>query len=229
MLPDSATPMHIGGLIFPRVDQLDFTGPFEVLSRVPDSTFHVLWKDKVPVRDVRGLILTPDMTFAEAPALDVLLVPGGYGQQDLMNDETFLAFLRQQAGSARYVLSVCTGALLCGAAGLLHGRRATTHWSVHDLLPYFGAIAVDQRVVVDGSLITAAGVTSGIDGALTLAALLCGDRVAQQIQLAIQYAPDPPFQSGTPTTAPQEILEGARNSVRSITEARLLTARSRKW
>jgi cyclohexyl-isocyanide hydratase len=136
--------MHltIGAIVFPRVDQIDFTGPYEVLSRIPDSTFHVLWKDRTPVRDVTGLILTPDTAFAEAPPLDLLVVPGGYGQQDLMEDETVLSFIREQAAHATYTFSVCTGALICGAAGLLRGRKATTHWSAFHLLEYFGAIPI---------------------------------------------------------------------------------------
>jgi len=216
--------LNIGALVFPRMDQIDFTGPFEVLSRVPDSSFHVIWKEKVPVVDVMGLVLTPQMTFSEAPRLDVLVVPGGYGQEDLMEDEAALSFLRAQAANARYIYSVCTGALICGAAGLLRGVRSTTHWASFHLLPYFGAIPVDSRVVVDGRHISAAGVTAGIDGALTLASLLRGDLAARQIQLAIEYAPEPPFQSGTPKTAPAEVLEAAREEVREITAARLATA-----
>ncbi len=217
--------LDIGGVIFADVDQSDFTGPFEVLARLPGARFHVIAKEKRPVRDVHGLILTPEESFAEAPRLDVLLVPGGYGQQALMDDEVTLAFLRDQAASARFVFSVCTGALICGAAGLLRGVRATTHWSAFHLLPYFGAIPVEERVVVDGKMVSAAGVTAGLDGALRLAALLCGDRIAQQIQLAIEYAPEPPFAGGTPRTASKEILEAAGRAIGEIAEARLATAR----
>lgn len=224
--PPATDHLHIGAVLFPQVDQIDFTGPFEVLSRLPNSTFHVLGKEKAPVRDVKGLLLTPEETFRQAPQLDVLLVPGGWGQQQLMEDEPTLAFLREQAASAQYVFSVCTGALLCGAAGLLNGKRATTHWSALQLLPYFGATAVDQRVVVDDHLVSAAGVTAGIDGALRLAALLCGDQAAQEIQLNIQYAPEPPFRSGTPATAPPEVLRAQTETFRSITEARFATARA---
>jgi cyclohexyl-isocyanide hydratase len=206
------------------MDQIDFTGPFEVLSRVPDSSFHVIWKEKEPIQDVKGLFLTPTMTFLEAPRLDVLVVPGGYGQQELMEDEVVLSFLREQAAHAKYVYSVCTGALLCGAAGLLKNVRSTTHWASFDLLRYFGATPVDSRVVVDGKHVSAAGVTAGIDGALTLAALLRGNLAAQQIQLLIEYAPEPPFHSGTPKTAPPEVLKAAREEVREITAARLETA-----
>lgn len=223
--PPGAAPLQIGGIVFPRVDQIDLTGPFEVLSRLPNATFHVLWKERKPVPDVKGLLLTPTLTFDEAPPLDVLVVPGGWGQQELMDDETVLRFIRSQAARSRYVFSVCTGALLCGAAGLLKGVRATTHWSAFHLLPYFGAVPVDERVVVTERIVSAAGVTAGLDGALRLAALLRGDRVAQQIQLGIQYAPQPPFHSGTPATAPPEVLAAERQAVSRLTTARLETAR----
>ena len=218
--------MRMGGLVFPGTDQMDFTGPFEVLSLIPNSTFHTLWKDLQPVRDRRGLVLTPDTVLASAPGLDVLLVPGGHGQEALMDDDEVLEFLRSQARSARYVFSVCTGALLCGAAGLLRGVRATTHWNSFHLLPYFGAIPVDARVVVDGKHISAAGVSAGIDGALRLAQLLGGDRLAQGIQLNMQYAPEPLFPGGTPQTSPPEIVAAASAAVREISERRLATAKS---
>ena len=217
-------PIEIGAIVFPRMDQMDFTGPFEVLSRIPDARFHVLWKDKAPVRDIKGLILTPEMTFAEAPQLDVLVVPGGWGQEQLMDDEAVLSFIRTQAAHATYVFSVCTGALLCGAAGLLKGVRANTHWAAFHLLEYFGAIPTDERVVVDGKHVSAAGVTAGIDGALRLVSLLRGDRLAQQIQLAMQYAPEPPFASGSPQTAPPEVLDAVRAAGREIAQIRLATA-----
>lgn len=217
--------LKIGAIVFPKIDQLDFAGPFEIFSRLPDSTFHILWKEKTPVRDMRGLILTPDTTFSEAPPLDLLIVPGGYGQEALMDDETVLSFIRKQAGQAKYVMSVCTGALTCGAAGLLRGRKATTNWTVFHLLEYFGAIPVNERVVVDGKLVSTAGVTAGIDGALLVAALLRGPRAAEQIQLYIEYAPEPPFRSGTPKTAAPDVVEAARNAGRAIAEARLETAK----
>ncbi|MDB5610151.1 MAG: AraC family transcriptional regulator [Bradyrhizobium sp.] len=161
----------------------------------------------------------------DAPQLDVLHVPGGFGQEALMEDEEVLGWIRQQAAGARNVFSVCTGALLCGAAGLLRGRRATTHWASFHLLPFFGAIPANERVVVDGNFVFAAGVTAGIDGALRLAAELRGDAAAQAIQLYMVYAPEPPFDSGTPETAPAAILEQARQSVRGITVQREETAR----
>src|SRR5215469_4227620 len=204
--------LTIGALIFPRMDQIDFTGPFEVLSRIPDSTIHVIAKTKSPVRDIQGLILTPETHIAEAPEFDVLLVPGGYGQQELMNDEEVLSLVRNHFAAGRLVFSVCTGALLCGAAGVLRGRQATTHWAAWNLLPYYGATPVRSRVVVDGHLITAAGVTAGVDAALVVASLLRGEAIAQEIQLSIEYAPNPVFHSGTPETAPAEVLHAFNQS-----------------
>jgi len=218
--------MEIAALIFPDMDQMDFTGPFEVLSRLPGARVHLVWKELAPVRDAFGLILTPNAAIDSGlPALDVLLVPGGWGQVRLMDDEGILSWLRARAASARYVLSVCTGALTLGAAGLLQGRRATTHWNSFHLLPYFGAVAEDARVVADGNLISTAGVSAGIDGALRLAALLAGDAVAQRIQLEMQYAPEPPFASGTPAQAPEAVVRGAREGSARITAARLEVAR----
>lgn len=212
--------IRIGGLVFPEIDQADFTGPFEVLSRLPNSEFLVIGADLKPVRDVKGLILTPQITFRDAPALDLLLVPGGPGVNALMEDEPTLAFLRRQAAGARLVLSVCTGALLLGAAGLLRDRRATTHWTAHHLLPLFGALPQAARVVVDGSLVTAAGVTSGIDAALQVAAMLSGEHTAQEIQLSMEYAPAPPFASGSPATAPASVLAAVELSTRMLTAER---------
>jgi cyclohexyl-isocyanide hydratase len=217
--------LHIGSLLFEGVDQIDLTGPFEVLSRIPNATYRIYGKTAAPVRDLKGLLLTPDGTLADAPPLDVLHVPGGHGQEALMEDAEVLGWIRQQAAGASSIFSVCTGALLCGAAGLLKGRRATTHWASFHLLPYFGAIPVNERVVVDGAWVFAAGVTAGIDGALRLAAELRGDEAAQEIQLQIAYAPEPPFNAGTPETAPAAIVARARQSVLDVTAARERTAR----
>jgi cyclohexyl-isocyanide hydratase len=217
--------LQIGSLLFEGIDQIDLTGPFEVLSRVPNATYRIYARDAAPVRDVRGLRLTADAALAEAPSLDVLHVPGGYGQESLMEDAVVLDWVRRQASGALCVFSVCTGALICGAAGLLKGRRATTHWNSHHLLHHFGAIPVDARVVEDGALVTAAGVTAGIDGALTVAARLRGDEVAQLIQLTMAYAPEPPFDAGTPERAPPAVLERARAAAADITARRTETAR----
>lgn len=224
MIPHD-THLQVGSLLFEGVDQIDLTGPFEVLSRIPNSTYGLYGKTAGTVRDLRGLRLTPDAALADAPQLDVLHVPGGRGQEALMDDEEVLAWVRQQAAGAHSVFSVCTGALICGAAGLLRGRRATTHWASFHLLPFFGAVPVDERVVVDGRWVFAAGVTAGIDGALRLAAELRGDEAAQAIQLHMVYAPEPPFDSGTPGTAPAAVLEQARRSVAGITAQREATAR----
>jgi cyclohexyl-isocyanide hydratase len=217
--------LQIGSLLFEGLDQIDLTGPFEVLSRIPNSTYRIYGKTARTVRDIKGLRLTPDATLADAPPLDVLHVPGGFGQEALMDDEDVLAWIRQQAAGACSIFSVCTGALICGAAGLLKGRRATTHWASFHLLPLFGAIPVNERVVVEGSYGFAAGVTAGIDGALRLAAELRGDDAARMIQLNMAYAPEPPFDSGTPETAPPAILEQARQSVQAMTDRRETTAR----
>jgi cyclohexyl-isocyanide hydratase len=217
--------LQIGALIFPGVDQIDFTGPFEIFSRLPGATYHIIAKDKKPIRDTRGLILTPEKTYSEISRLDLLHVPGGPGQEALMDDEETLSFIREQAANANYIFSVCTGALILGAAGLLVGKRATTHWAAFHLLNYFGATPINERVVFDGKLVSTAGVTAGIDGALRVAALLCGERKAQEIQLDIQYAPEPPFNSGSVNTAPKEVVQTVRAAYQSLTDARLVTAR----
>ncbi len=217
--------LHIGSLLFEGLDQIDLTGPFEALSRISNSTYRLYAKDMAQVRDVRGLKLAPDADLAAAPPLDVLHVPGGFGQEALMEDEVVIDWIRRQAASALCVFSVCTGALLCGAAGLLIGRRATTHWSAFDLLPHFGAIPVNQRVVEDGNMVFAAGVTAGIDAALRVVARLRGDEEAQGIQLYMQYAPEPPFDAGSPDSAPAPIVARAREAAAAITAQREATAR----
>jgi cyclohexyl-isocyanide hydratase len=217
--------LRIGALVFPEMDQIDLTGPFEVLSRLPDSTFHLLGKEAKPVCDIKGFILTPEMSIAEVPPLDLLVVPGGWGQERLMEDEAVLGFIRKHAAQGGYIFSVCTGALICGAAGVLRGVKCTTHWAVFHLLKYFGAIPVEARVVIDGKHVSAAGVTAGIDGALLVASLLRGRQIAEEIQLSIEYAPEPPFSSGTPQTASPEVFQAVRGSYRQITERRLATAR----
>ena len=204
-------PLNIGLLLFPRLTQLDMNGPFEVFSRVAGAKVRLVWKTTDPVRSDTGLAMLPTTSFADCPQLDVVCVPGGPGVAALMEDEEVLAFLRRQAAGARYVTSVCTGALVLGAAGLLKGKRATTHWASHDFLAALGAIPVQGRVVRDGNLLTGGGVTAGIDFALTLAAELMSPEAAQAIQLQIEYAPAPPFRSGTPAEAPAAVLEAARS------------------
>lgn len=197
--------LHIGLLVFPKVQQLDLTGPYEVFATVPGVTVHLIWKDLDPVLASTGLSLTPTRTFADCPPLDVLCIPGGQGIDALLEDSQTLDFIRQQASTVNYLTSVCTGALVLGAAGLLHGRRATTHWASHDLLERFGAIAVHERVVRDGNLMSGGGVTAGIDFALTLVSELFDEELAQTVQLQLEYAPAPPFNAGHPSTAPESV------------------------
>jgi len=212
--------LQIGILVFPSVQQLDLTGPYDVFASIPDAKVHLIWKDRVPITSATGLVLAPTMTFAECPALDVLCVPGGSGINALLQDAEVLGFLRAQAARARYVSSVCTGSLVLGAAGLLKGRRATTHWASHDLLARFGAIPTRGRVVRDGNLFTAGGVTAGIDFGLTIVAELLGEAQAQMIQLGHEYAPEPPFRAGTPETAPPAVLAAARERLASMRKER---------
>jgi cyclohexyl-isocyanide hydratase len=218
--------LSIGFLIFPRLTQLDFTGPFEVLSRLPGAEVRMSWKEAGPVRSDTGLTILADTGFAECPQLDILCVPGGPGVAALMEDPAVLEFLGAQAAGARYVTSVCTGALVLGAAGLLRGKRATTHWASHDFLAALGATPVAARVVRDGHVFTGGGVTAGIDFALTIAAEIAGPAVAQAIQLQIEYAPAPPFNAGHPDTAPAEVLDAARSRGAAMrTEREALVAR----
>ncbi len=209
-MSQSSGGLEIGLLLFPGVTQLDLTGPYEVFARLPGTAVHLIAKSLEPVRSDRGLGLMPTTTLGDCPPLDVIVVPGGPGQQQLMEDAVVLGFLKLQAESARYVTSVCTGALVLGAAGLLRGYKATTHWLSLPLLPLFGAEPVEARIVVDRNRVTGGGVTAGIDFGLKLAALLKGEAVAQRIQLQIEYDPEPPFRSGSPKTAPEEIVAAAR-------------------
>ncbi len=202
--------LRIGMLVFPRMTQLDLTGPFEVFSRLPGAEMLLLWKTLEPIEADSGLRLLPYATLRECPPLDVICVPGGPGVNALMEDAEVTAWLRQRAEQVRYISSVCTGSLVLGAAGLLRGRRATSHWASRDLLGAFGAIPTAGRVVRDGNLFTGGGVTAGIDFALTMAAELAGPRAAQAIQLQLEYAPAPPFDAGTPDSAPSEVVAAAR-------------------
>ena len=207
-----ATEFVIGMVLFEGVTQLDLTGPYEVLARMPQTRVYLVAESMAPVRTEWGLTITPDVTFDDAPSLDMLCVPGGWGVNAHLDDERLLGFLRRQGAHARYVTSVCSGALLLGAAGLLRGYRATTHWLSLDLLPLFGAEPVDERVVVDRNRITGGGVTAGIDFALVVASELFGTAEAQRIQLAIEYRPAPPFDSGSPHTAPDEVRQAVTHA-----------------
>jgi cyclohexyl-isocyanide hydratase len=201
-----SAPLQIGLLVFPKVTQLDLTGPVQVLSRVPGAKLHLIWKRIEPVTSDSVLVLTPTITFADCPQLDVICVPGGAGSDDLLNDEEVLAFLRKQAEGAKFVTSVCTGSLVLGAAGLLRGYRAATHWTAMDNLAAFGAVPTKSRVVIDRNRVTGGGVTAGIDFALTLVSKLADETTAQAIQLGLEYNPAPPFNAGSPDTAPSDVL-----------------------
>jgi cyclohexyl-isocyanide hydratase len=197
--------LQIGLLVFPRLTQLDLTGPFEAFARIPDATVHLVAKTMDPVTSDVGLILTPTITLAECPDLDVVCVPGGPGINDLLVDDEVLDFLRRQGAQARWVTSVCSGGLVLGAAGLLDGYKATTHWASAAFLEAFGATRVDARVCVDRNRVTGGGVTAGIDFGLFLTGLLAGQETAERIQLYLEFAPEPPFAAGSPATAPAEV------------------------
>ena len=214
----------IGMLIFPRLTQLDMTGPYEVLARLPNTKVHLVAHTLAPVKTDRGMEIVPTMTLADCPQLDLVMVPGGPGQQDLMEDEIVLEFLRKQARGAKYMTSVCTGSLVLGAAGLLIGKRATSHWAALEHLKPLGAAPVSEKVVMDGNIITGAGVTSGIDFALRVAAVLEGEEVAKQIQLQIEYDPAPPFNSGSPKTASAELLALVERRLAKLNEERRVVA-----
>lgn len=202
--------LTFGLLVFPGVTQLDLTGPFEVVHRVPGAKVHVLWKTLDPVHADSGLGLLPTTTFADCPPLDVLLVPGGAGQVPLMADAEVLGFLREKAATARYVTAVCTGALVLGAAGLLRGYEAATHWAFMPFLEAFGATPREARVVVDRDRITGGGVTAGIDIALHIVAEAASPDAARTIELALEYDPEPPFGCGHPRRAPEPLVAAAR-------------------
>jgi cyclohexyl-isocyanide hydratase len=211
--------LHIGMLLFPRLTQLDLTGPFEIVSRLPDARVHLVWKDLDPIRTDTGLGMLPTTTMRDCPQLDVLFVPGGGGQNSLLDDGMTLEFLRTQAESARYVTSVCTGSLLLGAAGLLAGYKATTHWAFLDLLPLFGAHPTEGRVVIDRNRITAGGITAGIDFGLRIAAELVNEEFARGVELMLQYDPEPPFGCGHPRRADAALVARVQERL-SINERR---------
>ncbi|MBV8107410.1 MAG: DJ-1/PfpI family protein [Hyphomicrobiales bacterium] len=219
-MTERSSSIEIGFLVFPNVQQLDLTGPYEVLALWPRARVRLVAKTLDPVVSATRLVLTPDETYAGCPQLDVLCIPGGVGINALLTDAETLAFVRRQGEGARYVTSVCTGALVLGAAGLLRGRRATTHWASHHLLKPLGAIPVRERVVSDGKLMTGGGVTAGIDFALALVAELAGRDIAEAIQLNLEYAPAPPFHAGSPETAPTAVAEVVRSRLAPIVKER---------
>jgi cyclohexyl-isocyanide hydratase len=219
--------LRAGMLLFPGMTQLDLTGPFEVLARLPGCRVEIVAKARGPVRTDKGLVLDADADFTSAPQYDVLAIPGGPGTDDAILDRDTVEFVQRQALGARYIFGICTGSLLLGAAGLLRGRRSGGHWQARDLLSQFGAIVSDERMTVDGNIYTSGGVTAGIDMAIRVAAEIAGEDAAKQIQLQIEYDPEPPFRAGTPFVAPQEIVERARAATqerRHIREAAVMKA-----
>jgi transcriptional regulator GlxA family with amidase domain len=207
--------MRIAILIFDGLTALDAIGPYEVLSRLPGAELRFVAKQPGPKRtDTGALGVEADLAIADLPGPDVVLVPGGKGNRPLMRDSEVLDWLRVAHESSTWTTSVCTGALVLGAAGILDGKRATTHWAFLDRLSELGAEPVTERVVEDGKVITAAGVSAGIDMALTLAARIAGNEVAQAIQLGIEYDPRPPFDAGSPSKASPEVLELVRAAER---------------
>jgi cyclohexyl-isocyanide hydratase len=205
--------VRIGLVLFPNVTQLDLTGPAEVFGRMPGAEVTLLWKNLDPVSSDRGMRILPNATFKSCQSLDVICVPGGPGQIALMEDEETLQFLRRIAPDCRLITSVCTGSLVLGAAGLLAGYRATCHWSSLDQLSLLGAYPVNERVVRDRNRITGAGVTSGIDFGLTVVAELAGEEVAKEVQLQMEYDPEPPYQAGSPRSAPAELVAATRKKI----------------
>ncbi|NRD89614.1 thiamine biosynthesis protein ThiJ [Sphingopyxis sp. BSNA05] len=205
-MTDSPKPFHIVFLLFDGITQLDFTGPAQVLCRIPGAVVHTAAKEIKPIQTDSGFAILPSTGFTDCPQADLLCVPGGFGTRDVIQDEATLQFMRDQAAAARYVTSVCTGSLALGAAGLLEGRRATSHWAYTGLLEKFGATHEKARVVKDGNIITAGGVTSGIDFALTVVAEIAGQQWAESIQLSLEYDPHPPFDSGHPDVADPDLL-----------------------
>jgi cyclohexyl-isocyanide hydratase len=207
--------LQVGLLTFPGVQSLDLIGPYEVFSNLPGISVHLVWKDLEPIQASGGIRFWPTATFDTCPELDVICVPGGKGVDVLVEDRDTLAFVAHHAKRARFITSVCTGALVLGAAGLLRGRRATTHWAFMDLLAPFGATAVRERVVQDGNLVTGGGVTAGIDFALALARELVGEEEAQAVQLHLEYLPAPPFNAGSVDTAPAAVTSLVRERVKA--------------
>lgn len=218
------TPTTIVFLLFPGITQLDFTAPAQALCRMPGATLVGAAQSLDPIATDSGFAILPTHDFASAPQADILCVPGGHGVVDALGDAATIDFIARQAAGAAWVTSVCTGAFLLGRAGLLTGKRATTHWGYTQLLPLVGATYEAARIVEDGNVVTSGGVTSGLDFALTLIARIKGDAVAQAIQLAIEYDPAPPFAGGHPDRTPQAITDGLKGRVYDAAAARMEAA-----
>ncbi len=212
--------LSVGMVLYPLLTQLDLAGPYEIFARMPRTDVHLIATSPEPIPSEHGLTIAPTTDFDSAPPLDVLFVPGGPGQQPVMEDERFVSFLRKHGREARYVTAVCTDSLLLGAAGLLQGYRATTHWMFLELLRPLGAEPASERVVVDRNRITGGGVTAGIDFGLVVAAELFGEEMAKKIQLSIEYDPAPPFDSGSPKSAEAALVKSVSELGRELFENR---------
>ena len=218
-MAENLRPLQIGFVLFPSLTQLDLTGPWEVLTRLPNAACHLLSHDLAPVRSASGgLTLSPTLTYADCPQLDLICVPGGPGHLGAMKDGLLLAFLARQAPGCRYVMAVCTGSLVLAAAGLLRGYQATTHWMSLERLAAFGVKPVARRVVIDRDRITGGGVSAGIDFALAVVTELAGESLTREIQLQIEYEPEPPF-SGSPESADPAIVQAVRTKTRAYAAA----------
>jgi cyclohexyl-isocyanide hydratase len=218
------TPFHVVFAIFDQITQLDFTGPAQFLCRMPGAQVHVAAATLDPVMTDVGFAIVPTTTFADCPQADLFCVPGGLGVAPALSDARLIDFVRNQAAEAQWVTSVCTGAFILGRAGLLQGKRATTHWGYTGLLPMVGAMHMDARTVFDGNVVTAGGVTSGIDFALRIIAELHGEDVARSLQLNFEYDPAPPFVGGTPATSPEPIVAMMRQRFYDVRAAEMQAA-----
>ena len=212
----SIPPISVAFLLFPNVTQLDLTGPAQVLSRLGNVTLDLVWKDREPVMTDTGFAILPTATFADIPRADILCVPGGMGVTQVIEDDAAMAWVRSVGAEARWVTSVCTGSLILGAAGLLQGYRAATHWSWREYLALFGAEMVPDRVVIDRNRVTGGGVTAGIDFALTLMAEVRSPDFARAVQLSLEYDPAPPFDAGTPEKAGPELVATYQRRVNQL-------------
>lgn len=212
--------MQIAFLLFPGLTQLDMTGPAQFLSRMPGAKMDLVWKSLDPVMTDAGFAIVPTATFADLPTVDILCIPGGIGVADVMNDDEAMAWIRAVGTEAQWVTSVCTGSLILGAAGLLKGYKATSHWAWHHHLALFGAEPVKARTVFDRNRVTGGGVTAGIDFALALIAAVSGEGVAKTLQLGLEYDPAPPFDTGSPEKAGDAIVSAYATAVSASFPAR---------
>lgn len=210
---NAPAPTRIGMIVFPQLTQVDFTAPYDVLSRMSNSETHVLWKTTDPIVSDSGLRLIPSMRFADCPDVDLIFVPGGQGLNALLEDDEVVSFIRDKGSRAQWITSVCAGSLLLGAAGLLDGYRAACHWASLDILSCFGAIPDPARVVIDRNRISGGGVTAGLDFGFVVVAQLRGEAVAKRLQLVLEYDPQPPFGSGRPEIAEPELVASVRQAM----------------